>query len=290
MRNPINKCESGLTLIEMLTAVSVIIIMAGTTFAVFSTAIDAYQRNLSKVLQSQRTRVALDKISTDLSQMQADTSDEMLAIFSQDGPTSSGDRDILSFVTLVKTDLELFDAQVSPAKVSKLPLSDVRRVAYYVGPKIPLEARQSGTIIPPPLTASQQTGDRSSEQEVVLALYRVVTTALDPEFVINSFMDSGTLPTVDESGIEIDFKVSLLIDGIINFDLKYFDEESPYESWEQTDAIPFAVQILVSVIDEERQQSTATQTIAQNPGDVAQGALTQSTMVYIPASANASAP
>ena len=290
MRNPINKCESGLTLIEMLTAVSVIIIMAGTTFAVFSTAIDAYQRNLSKLLQSQRTRVALDQISTDLSQMQADTSDEMLALFSQDGPTSSGDRDILSFVTLVKTDLELFEAQVSPAKVSKPPLSDVRRVAYYVGPKIPLEARQSGTIVPPPLTASQQTGDRSSEQEVALALYRVVTTALDPEFVINSFMDSGTLPTVDESGIEIDFKVSLLIDGIINFDLKYFDEESPYESWDQTDAIPFAIQVLVSVVDEERQQSTATQTIAQNPGDVAQGALTQSTMVYIPASANASEP
>ncbi len=290
MRNPINKCESGLTLIEMLTAVSIIIIMAGTTFAVFSTAIDAYQRNLSKLLQSQRTRVALDQISTDLSQMQADTSDEMLAIFSQDGPTSSGDRDILSFVTLVKTDLELFEAQVSPAKVSKLPLSDVRRVAYYVGPKIPLEARQSGTIIPPPLT-SQQTGDRSSEQEVALALYRVVTTALDPEFVINSFMDSGTLPTVDESGIEIDFKVySLIIDGIINFDLKYFDEESLYESWDQTDAIPLAVQVLISVVDEERQQSTATQTIAQNPGDVAQGALTQSTMVYIPASANASEP
>ena len=290
MRNPINKCESGLTLIEMLTAVSVIIIMAGTTFAVFSTAIDAYQRNLSKVLQSQRTRVALDQISTDLSQMQADTSDEMLAIFSQDGPTSSGDRDILSFVTLVKTDLELFEAQVSPAKVSKPPLSDVRRVAYYVGPKIPLEARQSGTIVPPPLTASQQTGDRSSEQEVALALYRVVTTALDPEFVINSFMDSGIPPTVDESGIEIDFKVSLLIDGIINFDLKYFDEESLYESWDQTDAIPFAIQVLVSVVDEERQESTATQTIAQNPGDVAQGALTQSTMVYIPASANVSEP
>ena len=290
MRNPINKCESGLTLIEMLTAVSIIIIMAGTTFAVFSTAIDAYQRNLSKLLQSQRTRVALDQISTDLSQMQADTSDEMLAIFSQDGPTSSGDRDILSFVTLVKTDIELFEAQLSPAKVSEPPLSDVRRVAYYVGPKIPLEARQSGTIIPPPLTASQQTGDRSSEQEVVLALYRVVTTALDPEFVINSFMDSGTPPTVDESGIEIDFEVSLLIDGIINFDLKYFDEESLYESWDQTDAIPFAIQVLVSVVDEERQQSTATQTIAQNPGDVAQGALTQSTMVYIPASANASEP
>ena len=289
MRNPINKCESGLTLIEMLTAVSIIIIMAGTTFAVFSTAIDAYQRNLSKLLQSQRTRVALDQISTDLSQMQADTSDEMLAIFSQDGPTSSGDRDILSFVTLVKTDLELFEAQVSPAKVSEPPLSDVRRVAYYVGPKIPLEARQSGTIIPPPLT-SQQTGDRSSEQEVALALYRVVTTALDPEFVINSFMDSGIPPTVDENGIEIDFKVYLLIDGIINFDLKYFDEESLYESWEQTDAIPFAIQVLVSVVDEERQESTPTQTIAQNPGDVAQGALTQSTMVYIPASANASAP
>ena len=286
MRNLIKKCESGLTLVEMLTAVSIIVIMGGTTYAVFNTAIKAYHRTQSKLIQAQRCRVAMDQIVADLSQMQADTSDEMLVLYSEDVPTPSGDRDILSFVTLVKTDPDIFVAQMNTSIIELL--SDVRRVAYYVGPKIPIEELRIGPVVPSPHTGTENPGQDTAALEENLTLYRIVTTALNPELVISSFMDIGTVPTVDENGMPIHFRVDALIDGIINFDFKYLDEEALYESWDQTDAIPIGVQVLISVIDENRQESAAMQTFAQAPGAIMQGALTQSTMVYLPASANAS--
>ncbi len=286
------KCQSGLTLVEMLTAVSVIIILGGASYAVFNTAIDTYHLAESKLIQAQRVRFALDHLSTDLSHIQADTSDELLTLFSQDSPTAAGDTDILSFVTLVRTDPELFAEQVRVRKsigqtTQTLPLSDVRRVVYYVGQKIPIEMRRNENYIPPPYTASQVPGQNTSEEED-LALYRIVTTALDPELVIDAFMNSGTIPQVDESGAPIDFKVTPLIDaGVVNFDLKYYDAEAPYDSWTQTNAIPLVVQILISVIDEEARQTPQTQNFVQTPGAVPPGALTQSVMVNLPPSANA---
>ena len=100
-------------------------------------------------------------------------------------------------------------------------------------------------------------------------------------------MNSGVKPTVDENGVPIDFTVEGLIDGIINFDLNYVDAESGtmLESWEQAEVIPVGVQVLVSVVDENRQNRTSNQPAAQTPGVIGQGALTQSTMVYIPAGA-----
>ncbi len=291
MMNLIKKRESGLTLVEMLTAVSVIIILGGASYAVFNTAINTYHLAESKLIQAQRVRFALDHISTDLSQIQADTSDEMLTIFSQDSPTAAGDTDILSFVTLVKTDPELFAEQLRVRKstmqtTQTLPLSDVRRVVYYVGQKIPLEMRQNETFIPPPYTASEVPGQNASEEEA-LTLYRIVTTSLDPELVVDAFMNSGSIPQVDDSGAPIHFEVSPLINGVVNFDLKYYDAEAPYESWTQTDAIPLVVQILLSVIDEEAKQTAESQTYTRAPGELPPGALTQSIMVHLPPSANA---
>lgn len=278
--------ESGITLIEMLTAVSIIIIMGGSTYAVFNTAIRAYNKTQSKLIQGQKARVALDKLVTDLSQIQTDTSDELLTIFSQDMPTSLGDRDIVSFVTLVRTDPDPFAVQLQvPNALPTPPLSDVRRIVYYIGPKISINELNTG-IVPPPITASQsQNNNATLQEEEDLTLYRIVTTALDPELVVSTIMDSGTFPTVDENGTPIVFTAEPLVDGIINFDLKYMDAESEamYESWDQTDAIPISVQVLVSVIDEDRQQNTSNDTSAQNIGLVGQGILTQSTMVYIPA-------
>lgn len=294
MRNlQIKKCESGLTLVEMLTAVTIIVIMGGTTYAVLNTAIDAYNRTQSKLLQSQRCRVAMNQLVTDLRQMQADTSDEMLVLYSEDVPTESIDRnmDILSFVTLVKTDPDPFVTQVNAANfLSTPPLSDVRRVAYYIGLKIPIAELRSENFIPPPYTALQEPGQNISGQEETLTLYRIVTTALNPELAINAFMNAGTIPTVDENGMPIHFTVDPLIDGIVNFDLKYIDEESGsvYDSWDQTDILPIAVQAMISIIDEDRQKSTSMQAFAQNPNVTTPGALTQSTMVYLPASVNTS--
>lgn len=288
MRNLIKKGESGITLVEMLTAVSVIVILGGASYAVFNTAIDTYHLAESKLIQAQRVRFALDHLNTDLSQIQADTSDEMLAIFTQDSPTAAGDTDILSFVTLVRTDPDLFAEQARSRKdtTTTPPLTDVRRVVYYVGQKIPLEMQDNDNYVPPPYTESQVQGRDTTEQEE-LTLYRIITTALNPELVVDAFMNTGTKPQVDENGAPIHFEVSPLIDGIVNFDLKYYDAEAPYESWTQTDAIPLVVQILLSVIDEEARQTAESQTYVRTPGELPPGALTQSVMVHLPPSANA---
>ncbi len=286
MRKLIKKCESGITLVEMLTAVSVVIILGGSSYAVFNTAIKSYHLTQSKLIQTQRTRVALNKINTDLSQIQADTSDELLTIFSEDIPTESGEMDIVSFVTLVKTDPDPFLIDIGAVDtLTAQPFSDVRRVAYYIGQQTPIEERQVGNI-PPPYTGTQQPGQVPTGQEVPLSLYRIVTTALDPEFVVAAFMNSEAVPPVDENGTPIDFKVDPIIDGIVNFDVKYFDGESQYETWTQTDAVPIAISILISVIDEEKRQSTTAQTFAQPEGGIPPDALTQSTMIYLPPSAN----
>ena len=184
----------------------------------------------------------------------------------------------------------MFTAQLDALKEGTVtntpPLSDVRRVAYYVGPKVPIEMLQSGVGVPPPATGTLQPGQTASEEVEELALYRIVTTGLNPELVIES-MHSGSIPTVDENGVEIYYKPDVLIDGIINFDLKYLDEEAQvYDTWDQTDVIPTAVQVLVSVIDGERQASAANQTTVDETTGLVQGVLTQSTMVYLPASAN----
>ncbi|MXV77041.1 type II secretion system protein [Candidatus Poribacteria bacterium] len=283
------KSQSGLTLVELLTSVTIIIIMGGATYAVFNTAMSAYNRTQAKLIQGQRCRVALDHFVTDVSQIQTDTSDELLTIFSQDVPTPSGNRDIVSFVTLVKTDPDVFAVQIEgPRPVPMPPLSDVRRVVYYIGPKIPYAEIASGSV-PPPINESQVSNSSNvQQQEERLTLYRIVSTALNPEFVIATIMDAGVKPTVDENGMPIEFAVEGLIDGIINFDLNYVDAESGtlFESWEQTDVIPVGVQVLVSVINENNQNRATVQSAAQNPGVIGQGALTQSTMVYIPAGAS----
>lgn len=287
MRNLIKKCESGLTLIEMLTAVSIIVIMGGSTYAVFNTAVKAYHRTQSKLVQAQRSRVAIDRIVADLSHIQTDTSDDMLALYSEDVPEAEISKDIISFVTLVKTDPDLFAAQLKGSNIAlSSPLSDVRRVAYYVGPKIPIQER--GTFVPAPYSAAQGPGHDMPEQEETLTLYRIVTTTLDPELVIASFMNSESIPTVERDGAPIhDFRVEPLVDGVVNFDLMYIDEEGQsYESWNQTNTMPTVVQVLISVIGEEGQGTTSGQTYTQNQGIAPQDTLTQSTMVYLAASAS----
>ncbi len=290
MRNNKNRSESGLTLVEMLTAVSVIVIMSGSSYAVFNTAIKVYHRTQSKVIQSQRSRYAFEQLFLDLSQMQAGPSDEMLTLFTEDIPTVDGERDIISFVTFVKSDPDPFSLQlpINPDNIT-IPLSDVRRVAYYVGPKVPTLDIQNGNI-PPPISNVGQTAEPSTPITEELVLYRVVSTSLNPELVVSSIMNTGVIPTVDESGLPVfGFDVTPVIDGIINFDLKYIDEESMYESWDQTDATPIAVQILITVIDEDRQQSRSSTSdpYSDSQTPTLPGSLTQSTMVYIPTSVNA---
>lgn len=283
--------ESGLTLVEMLMAVSILVIIGGSAYFAFKTAVDAYHQTEARILAAQRSRVAMDRIVTDLRNMRVSLQEPELVLYSQDGPSQLGDRDILSFVTLVRTDpdpfleqLQSFQSQTS----SQVPLSlvsDVQRVAYFVGAE-PMPGESS-------LGSSNSqdtfTGGTMDQQEGNLALFRVRTTTLDPETVIGPFLQTGEIPQTDENGAPIYVDISTLIAGLLSFDLKYFDGESETwrTSWDDMESVPSAVQILITVQGESQTPtSTGTvQPVGQSQPTVQSTGMTQSTMVYLPVSA-----
>lgn len=288
--------ESGLTLIEMLMAVSILVIIAGSAYFAFKTAVDVYHQTETRILAAQRCRVAMDRLVTDLSNMRVSLQEPELALYTEDGPSQLGERDLLSFVTLVKTDPDPFFQQLASFQsqsTSQVPLpllSDVQRVAYFVGPE-PLPGES-------PLGSSNLqesfTDDTVDEQVGELALFRVTTTTLDPEVVISSLLQTGEVPQTDENGEPIYAHIATLVAGLISFDLKYFDGEAEAwrTSWDDTASLPSAVQVLINV-QGEAQVPTSTEIArgtTQNPLTIQSRGMTQSTMVYLPASATAGGP
>ena len=286
--------ESGLTLIEMLMAVSILVIIGGSAYFAFKTAVDAYHQTEERILAAQRCRFAMDRIVTDLGNMQVSLQDPELALYTQDGPSQSGDRDMLSFVTLVKTDPDPFLEQLSSfqaqnaAQVPLPLLSDVQRVAYLVAaePQPGESALNSGSF------QGGLTEGISDEQNGSYALFRVVTTVLDPEVVIGPFLQTGTVPETDENGEPIYVNIATLITGLANFDLQYFDGEAEMwnASWDDPESLPTAVQILITVQGEAQGavNTDTTQFASQSQQPVMpSNSMTQSTMVYLPASATA---
>ena len=283
--------ESGFTLVEMLMAVSILVIIGGSAYFAFKTAVDAYHQTETRILAAQRCRVAMDRLVTDLSNMRVSLEEPELALFTEDGPSQLGDRDMLSFVTLVKTDPDPFFQQLASFQsqnTSQVPLpllSDVQRVAYFVGPE-PLPGES-------PLGSSNFqeafTEDTIDEQSGGLALFRVTTTALDPEVVIGTLLQTGEVPQTDENGEPIYVNIATLVAGLVSFDLKYFDGEAEAwrTSWDETESVPSAVQVLINVQGESHaptstaiaRGTTRSQSTVQSRG------MTQSTMVYLPASA-----
>ena len=278
----------------MLMAVSILVIIGGSAYFAFKTAVDAYHQTEARILAAQRCRFAMDRIVTDLGNMQVSLQEPELALYTQDGPSQSGDQDMLSFVTLVKTDPDPFLEQLSSfqaqnaAQVPMPLLSDVQRVAYLVAAE-----PQPGES---PLNSGSFQGgftDRTSDQQSgSYALFRVATTSLDPEVVIGPFLQTGTVPETDENGEPIYVDIATLITGLANFDLQYFDGEAEMwnASWDDPESLPNAVQVLITVQgDAQRTVSTnTTQFTPQNQQPVMPpNSMTQSTMVYLPASATA---
>ena len=285
------KSESGLTLVEMLMAVSILVVIGGSAYFAFKTAVDAYHQTEARILAAQRCRVAMDRLVTDLSNMRVSLQDPELALYTQDGPNQLGERDMLTFVTLVKTDPDPFFEQLASFQsqnTSQTPLpllSDVQRVAYFVGPEpLPGESALRSSNFQESLT-----GDTTDEQSDEFALFRVTTTALDPEVVISSLLQTGNVPETDEEGAPIYVNIATLVSGLVSFDLQYFDGEAETwrASWDDTESLPSAVQVLITVQGETRgalnvdvtQATTQTQPIVPSTG------MTQATMVYLPASA-----
>ena len=287
--------ESGLTLIEMLMAVSILVIISGTSYFAFKTAVDAYHETEARILAAQRCRFAMDRIVTDLANMKVSLQEPELALYTQDGPGQFGDRDMLSFVTLAKTDPDPFLEQLSSfqaqnsAQTAVPLLSDVQRVAYLVAPApAPGESLlNSGNF------QGTATENINAEQADELALFRVATTTLDPEAVIGPFLQTGNVPQTDENGEPIYVDIATLITGLTNFDLQYFDGETEVwnASWDDAESLPSAVQILMAVAGETQAPASTdtTQFATQGQPVLPSNGMTQSTMVYLPASATAGA-
>ena len=285
--------ENGLTLIEMLMAVSILVIIGGSAYFAFKSAVDAYHQTEEKILAAQRCRFAMDRLVTDLGNIQVSPQEPELALYTQDGPTQLGDRDMLSFVTLVKTDPDPFIEQLSSFQsqnASQVPLpllSDVQRVAYFVA----AEPTPGESILNSDNFRGASTEDIGAEESHRYALFRVTTTTLDPEVVIGPFLQGGTVPETDENGTPIYVNVATLITGLANFDLQYFDGEAEVwnASWDDPESVPSAIQILIAV-QGEAQSTTSTNTTqftSQNQPVTPPNSMIQSTMVYLPASATA---
>ena len=106
----------GFTLLELLVAVSILIIIGSASYTAFNVALDIYQRSESRIVMTQKCRIALERVATDLSNLQAVQGDESLVIVSQDNPVEEGiDRDLVSFVTLMHTDPDPFLAELNAA-------------------------------------------------------------------------------------------------------------------------------------------------------------------------------
>ena len=276
----------GFTLLELLVAVSILVIIGGASYTAFNVALDVYQKSESRIVMTQKCRIALERVATDLSNLQAVQGDESLVIVSQDNLVEEGiSRDFLSFVTLIHTDPDPFLTELNAANqpivadedIEQAELvSDVQRVAYYIGADSAqqLESEQSNEI-----EMGGQLPTADSEANEGLALYRLSTTALEVETVIQPLLDSQTLPTEDEAGNPIDVNIVPIIDQITSFDVRYYDGEEWYESWDDTEMIPTSVIVWITVGGGNSQQSENTSS----------STITQSTMVYLPMSANFSA-
>ena len=277
----------------MLMAVSILVIISGSAYFAFKTAVDAYHRTEARILAAQRCRIAMDRLVTDLQNMYISLEAPELALYTQDGPSQLGDRDMLSFVTLVKTDPDPFLEQLasfqsqSTIQVPSPLLSDVQRVAYFVGP----EPTPGESALSPESFQGGITSDTSNEETGEYALFRVATTTLDPESVISTLLQTGEVPQTDENGDPIYVNIAPIVAGLTSFDLKYFDgqTETWNTSWDDTESIPSAVQILITVQGEPQQPVSvdATQLALQRQPATQPNSITQSTMVYLPASATA---
>ena len=289
-KNCIESCtvEPGFTLIELLVSVTIMMIMGGAAYSTFNSVIKIYQKSGTRMVLTQKCRIALDYITADLSNLQAIEGDENLLIVSQDNPSEEaiGDQDLVSFVTLLPSDPDPVLSQLNASneleeEQQESLMTDVKRVAYYIGPD-PTGLEENSEE-----RGSRLTDDSQEDQQIVLL--RITTTSLDPETVILPLLESGTLPVEDEEGNPIQVDVVPLIDQILSFDLKYYDGEELYVSWEDEEQIPKAIQVTISMSADADKIEGQSQDI-QTSQNIQNNMVTQSTMVYLLMSANFSDP
>ncbi len=294
-----NKNTDGFSLIELLVSISILSIFAGVTYSTFQMATRTYNNSELRISLMQKCRASLNQVTTDLVNLQAVEGDTNLLLVSQD--TESDDsgvmqQDIISFVTLVKTTPDPIVQQLNrisgtetgseTEELSNSTTTDVQRIIYMIGPEPePLESMWN-----PSSLSGQLQANRLEEETTEVSLLRIATTELDPEVIVTPLLETGELPDTDEEGNPIEAVVTAIATQVSSFDLKYFDGEEWYESWEDPELIPLAVQVLVSVSEDatynQEQTNSDSSALSDNAVSSSSGTVTQSTLVYLVMSAN----
>ena len=297
--NQSNTGVEGFSLIELLVSISILSVFAGVTYSTFRMAIRTYDSSEVRILLMQKCRAGLDQVTTDLINLQAIEGDTNLLLVSQDTENSDSEimqQDIISFVTLAKITPDPIFQQLNGmsntsvsgemTELSNSTTTDVQRVIYMIGPEPePLESMWDQSSLSGQLQTS-----RLEEDAPEVALLRNATTELDPELIVTPLLETGELPETDEEGNPIEAVVTALATQVSSFDLKYFDGEEWYESWEDLEQIPLAIQVLVSVSEDATydQDEITTGNFSQSDGTTSNDnkSVTQSTLVYLVMSAN----
>lgn len=258
------RCPWGFTLVELMTAVTVLVIISGTAYSAFHMALRVYNRETTRMILIQNCRNAVNQIANDLSNTYIVEGDTDLQFMAEDIPKDEGEQDTITFVTLIDPRPDPLLAQLSgeigaeeSTEETTQSQPDLVRVFYYL--KIDEESDES-TL--------------NYDENPPLSLFRATTTglALSENESIEEIISRGTVIITTASGEEEEVPVNeiAIADHVQSLDFKYSDGEEWYESWDDTERPPKAVQVIITVVDEGGKGIT----------------LTQSTMVYLTLTAN----
>ncbi|MFQ6039599.1 MAG: type II secretion system protein J [Candidatus Poribacteria bacterium] len=258
--------ERGFTLIELMTAVTILVIISGTAYSAFNMALRVYNRETTRMILIQTCRNAVNQIANDLSNIYIVQGDTDLQFMAEDVSEDTGEHDTITFATLTDPRPDPFLAQLSSElrtqdsteeETTQQPQPDLVRVFYYL--KVDEEFDTSAL---------------NYDEQPPLSLFRATTTglALSENESIEEIVSRGTVIVTTASGEEEEVPIEEvnIADHVQSLDFKYSDGEEWYESWDDTENPPKAVQIIVTVSDEGGKGITST----------------QSTMVYLTLTAN----
>ena len=247
--------EQGFTLVELMVAVTILVIISGTVYTAFNSSLNVYRRESGRLVALQKVRIALDDIARDLSNLFYVGGDQDFLFQAEDVSDESGERDTITFVTLLDPSPDPFLAQLYPEEESSVTTneettqatSDLVRVVYMLG-------------IDPELGESEI----AEEAGQPLSLLRVVSRVLNLEDLTQG-MEDGVSALYEaeqaalQSGEQPETHTEVVVDNVTSLDFKFFDGEEWIETWEEEGIVPQAVQVLLTVADEQDPTRQVTQ-------------------------------
>jgi len=274
------KIEKGFTLVELMSAVTILVIIGGTAYTAFNMALDTYHRDAVRMILLQNVRIALNHVANDLGNVYLVEGDNTLKIFTEDVPEDETiSKDVISFVAIVDSQLDPFVFQLSQTSEEyeeeeedeeggDVLQSDIKRIFYYL--KVPESEEEEEKF--------ELFEIESESVEQTYSLIRATSEKLDlgEEMSLQEVVESGVIPPTTEQELEegsegTQLEEVVIADHVTSLDFKYSDGEDWLDYWEEEEENPpKAVQVVITVVDEKGREKPAT----------------QSTMIYLTLSAN----